>query len=118
VAIEDATLHSYVGGWPEYVRAREERAREETVKPAKAAKDAKPRSRSARTPPQSDTAKEQKRLEREIEAAEASLKALEEELADPVAWSTPQRTARATARHEEAKRAVDVLYERWEGLAG
>src|SRR5205807_241261 len=24
VAIEDQTLHSYVGGWPEYVRAREE----------------------------------------------------------------------------------------------
>jgi ATP-binding cassette subfamily F protein 3 len=118
VAIEDATLHSYIGGWPEYVRAREERAREETVKPGKTAKDARPRSRSARTPPQSDNAKEQKRIEREIEAAEASLKALEEELSDPVAWSTPQRTARATARHEEAKRAVDVLYERWEGLAG
>ena len=26
VAFEDGTLHSYVGGWPEYVRAREERA--------------------------------------------------------------------------------------------
>ena len=25
VAFEDRTLHSYVGGWPEYVRAREER---------------------------------------------------------------------------------------------
>ena len=63
-------------------------------------------------------AKEQKRLEREIEAAEASLKALEQELSDPTAWSTPQRTARATARHDKAKRAVDELYERWERLAG
>ncbi|HUB37066.1 MAG TPA: ABC-F family ATP-binding cassette domain-containing protein [Solirubrobacteraceae bacterium] len=26
VAIEDRTLHSYTGGWPEYVRVREERA--------------------------------------------------------------------------------------------
>jgi ATP-binding cassette, subfamily F, member 3 len=118
VAIEDATLHSYLGGWPEYVRAREERAREDAVRPTKSAKESKSRSRSARTPPQSDNAKEQKRLEREIEAAEASLKALEEELSDPVAWSTPQRTARATARHDEAKRAVDELYERWERLAG
>ena len=118
VAIEDATLRSYTGGWPEYVRAREERAQRESRKPDKPAKDAKPRSSSARTPPQSDNAREQKRLEREIEVAEASLKALEEELADPVAWSTPQRTARATARHEEAKRAVDELYERWERLAG
>ena len=26
IAFEDGTLHSYVGGWPEYVRVREERA--------------------------------------------------------------------------------------------
>ena len=76
------------------------------------------RTRSAGTPPKSDNAKEQQRLEREIEAAEASLKALEKELSDPVAWSTPQRTATATARHEKAKRAVDDLYERWEALTG
>ena len=113
VAVEDTTLHSYLGGWPEYVRAREERARQEAVKPGRA----KPQTRSARTPPQSTNSKEQQRLEREIEAAEASLKALEEQLSDPVAWSTPERTAQATARHDEAKRAVDELYERWERLA-
>ena len=118
VAIEDATLHSYLGGWPEYVRAREERARRDTVKADKPAKEAKPRSRSAGTPPQSANASDQRRLEREIEAAEASLKSVEEELSDPAAWSSPQRTARATARHEKAKRAVDDLYERWERLAG
>ncbi len=27
VAVEDGTLRSYVGGWPEYVRVREERKR-------------------------------------------------------------------------------------------
>ena len=118
VAIEDTTLHSYLGGWPEYVRAREERARTKAVRPEKPGREAKPRSRSARTPPQSTNAKEQQRLEREIEAAEASLKAIQEELSDPAAWSTPRRTARATARHDEAKRAVDDLYERWESLAG
>jgi ATP-binding cassette subfamily F protein 3 len=115
VAIEDGTLHSYLGGWPEYVRVREERARRENVKPEKAAK---PRAKSASTAPPSNNAKEQQRLEREIEAAEASLKALEEELSDPVAWSTPQRSATATARHEQAKAAVDQLYARWESLAG
>jgi len=26
IAVEDQTLHSYVGGWPEYLRVREERA--------------------------------------------------------------------------------------------
>jgi ATP-binding cassette, subfamily F, member 3 len=119
VAIEDATLHSYTGGWPEYLRVREERARRQAAKPASPARaTSKPRSRSARTPPQSTSAKEQQRLEREIEVAEATLKALEQELSDPAAWATPQRTAQATARHGRAKRAVDELYERWERLAG
>jgi ATP-binding cassette subfamily F protein 3 len=120
VAIEEATLHSYLGGWPEYVRAREDRARE-----AAAAKAAKPSSKPARprraakaVARPAPSAREQQRLEREIEAAEASLRALEEELSDPAAWSTPQRSADATARHEVAKRTVDELYERWERLAG
>jgi ATP-binding cassette, subfamily F, member 3 len=120
VAIEDRTLHSYLGGWPEYVRAREERARE-----AAAAKPVKPAPKPARTARSARSAsrpaggeREQQRLEREIEAAEASLRAVEEELSDPAAWSTPQRTADATARHAQAKRAVDELYERWERLAG
>jgi ATP-binding cassette subfamily F protein 3 len=120
VAIEEQTLHSYLGGWPEYVRAREERARSAAeakvaAKPSRAARPARP-ARSAVK--RSSSAREQQRLEREIEAAEASLRALEEELSDPAAWSTPQRTADATARHEQAKRAVDELYERWERLAG
>src|SRR5215212_2619870 len=41
VAVEEGTLHSYVGGWPEYVRVREERAEaERTAKRAKPAKAA------------------------------------------------------------------------------
>jgi ATP-binding cassette subfamily F protein 3 len=135
VAIEDGTLHSYVGGWPEYVRAREERGRRETgrretAKPGKAAgeasrpkpggKGSRPKAARAAAANRKPAAaeREQQRLEREIEAAEASLRALEEELSDPAAWSTPQRSATATARHEEAKRAVDELYARWERLAG
>ena len=31
VALEDQTLHSYVGGWPEFVRVREERAEAERI---------------------------------------------------------------------------------------
>ncbi|MBV9943048.1 MAG: ABC-F family ATP-binding cassette domain-containing protein, partial [Solirubrobacterales bacterium] len=89
VAIEDRTLHSYLGGWPEYVRAREERARQAAAR--KAAKSPAQRGKSVRTASQPDYAREQQRLEREIEQAEASLKALEEELSDPAAWSTPQR---------------------------
>jgi hypothetical protein len=50
-------------------------------------------------------------LEREIEAAEESLKELEEELADPSAWASPTSTARSTKRHQDAKRKVEELYE-------
>ncbi len=116
VAIEDRTLRSYLGGWPEYVRVREERAREATA--AKAARPAPASRKPSRPRAANPNPREQERLEREIEAAEASLRALEEELSDPAAWSTPQRTATATARHEEAKRAVEELYARWERLAG
>jgi ATP-binding cassette, subfamily F, member 3 len=134
VAIEDETLHSYLGGWPEYVRAREERAREAAAsktaklargKPArekaareKAAREKAARDKSTRMPTASESEREQQRLEREIEAAEASLRAIEDELADPAAWSTPQQSARASARHAEAKQTVDALYARWERLAG
>jgi ATP-binding cassette subfamily F protein 3 len=117
VAIEDRTLHSYLGGWPEYVRVREERARQATARPERPVKAAKSPTRPKPKRPSGDL-REQQQLEQQIEAAEAALKTVEDELADPAAWSTPQHTARATARHQEAKRAVEELYERWERVAG
>ena len=57
-------------------------------------------------------------LEAEIEAAEAALRAIEDELSDPAAWATPEASARSSARHEEAKLKVAELYERWEAVAG
>jgi ATP-binding cassette subfamily F protein 3 len=56
-------------------------------------------------------------LEAQIEVAEAALHTLEDELADPGAWSTPEVSAKSAARHEQAKRAVQELYERWEAVA-
>jgi ATP-binding cassette subfamily F protein 3 len=116
VAFEDRTLHSYVGGWPEYLRVIQEREREAAAKPkpvrAAKAKAAAP-SRAAAAKP----AREQAELEREIGAAEAALAALEDELADPAAWSTPAKSAKSTKRHEAAKQAVDELYSRWEQVA-
>jgi ATP-binding cassette subfamily F protein 3 len=116
VAFEDRTLHSYVGGWPEYLRVIQEREREAAAKPkpvrAAKAKAAAP-SRAAAARP----AREQAELEREIETAEAALAALEDELADPAAWSTPAKSAKSTKRHEAAKQAVDELYSRWEQVA-
>jgi ATP-binding cassette, subfamily F, member 3 len=137
IALEDQDLHSYVGGWPEYLRVRAERAKNPvaptsaTPNGVKAAKGTKgtnaPRGGAAtretgrkRTPPRarSKGGNGQQRLEAEIEAAEAALRAVEEELSDPAAWATPEATARSTGRHEAAKQAVADLYERWEAVAG
>ena len=57
-------------------------------------------------------------LEREIELAEAALKQLEAQLAEPDAWSTPERTAQSTQRHAAAKRAVEEAFARWELAVG
>jgi ATP-binding cassette subfamily F protein 3 len=124
VALEDKTLHSYVGGWPEYLRVREERAKgggaggersRQDAKPPRAVTPSRPAAKPRkRNPPRGDEAT----LEQQIEAAEAALRAVEDELADPAAWSDPATSSRSTARHEAARQAVTELYERWETVAG
>jgi ATP-binding cassette, subfamily F, member 3 len=115
VAIEEGTLRSYVGGWPEYLRVREERAESE-----RAAKRAKPALARKPAPkgPSKNRQQRAARLEAEIEAAEAALKALEHELADPTVWNDARAAAESTARHEQAKQALHALYEQWEAVAG
>ena len=52
IALEDRRLHSYVGGWPEYVRVREERAAAAAAKPAARPKRAaRPRPAGRRSRP-------------------------------------------------------------------
>jgi ATP-binding cassette subfamily F protein 3 len=116
IAIEDQALHSYVGGWPEYLRVREERA--EAKKSAKRTSKAQPAPEKPKRPARSknEQAKARK-LEAEIEAAEAALAALEEELADPAAWNDPDTAAKSSARHAAAKKALEELYARWEAVA-
>ena len=123
VALEDQRLHSYIGGWPEYVRVREERKAAPKPKPkAKTAAAPKPK---AAAPSNGNGApkvskNERKRLqalEREIEQAEAKLAKLEEELAAPDAWATPDKSAENTERHTAAKRAVEEAYARWEAAS-
>jgi ATP-binding cassette subfamily F protein 3 len=117
VALEDQTLHSYVGGWPEYVRVREERADAERT-----AKRAKPVvAKAPPPPPVSVKSKNEqaraKKLEGQIEKAEAALAALEIELADPGAWNDPRTAAKSTARHADAKKTLERLYAQWESVA-
>jgi ATP-binding cassette subfamily F protein 3 len=120
IAIEDRTLHSYVGGWPEYVRVREERAElEREAKRAKPPAAPKPEQPAPATPkPTKAQEKEARKLEAEIEAAEAELARLEEELADPAAWNDPRSAQKSTREHAEARARVEQLYEQLEAVAG
>jgi ATP-binding cassette subfamily F protein 3 len=122
VAFEDQTLHSYVGGWPEYVRVREERAALAAAAKQAPATRAKPQVAAAAAVSKSDGSGKgsaaQTKLERQIEDAEAALRVVEDELADPSVWATPEKSAGASERHERAKQAVESLYERYEQIAG
>jgi ATP-binding cassette, subfamily F, member 3 len=120
IAIEDGVLHSHDGGWADYVRVREEK---------KAAAVAKTRdkgrtngSRRDSQQPKPAISKDRRRrmavVESDIQSAESVLSKIEDELADPSAWSTPERSAKSTKRHEDAKRAVEGLYEELAGLEG
>ncbi len=93
--------------------------RRSTAPAAPAAIAAKPK-RTVKTAPQagSRTGGGARRLESEIEAAEAALRTIEDELSDPAAWASPEASARSTERHEAAKQLVSELYERYEAVAG
>ncbi len=133
VAVEDGTLRSYHGGWEDYLRDREERhAVEEAAASAgaKATRNAGATKKAAATnggrggapsssrAPSKNRRRETERLEGRIEQAEAALARLEDELAEPGAWASPERSAQSTRRHEDARRAVAELYARYEALAG
>ncbi len=132
VALEHQRLRSYLGGWVEYARIRDERraAGEDPAGPlpdapkAKAApKPAPKKAAPAPAPPvkpvattnglpkpSKNAARQTAKLEKAIEDAEAALAALEEELAAPEAWASQYESAKNTARHTAAKRAVEDAY--------
>jgi ATP-binding cassette, subfamily F, member 3 len=127
IAIEDYSLRSYLGGWPEYARVREERKamglppsappppRTNGAPAAEAAKPAPP-PKPKPAGPSKNRLREQERLERAVEEAEAALAIVEDELADPKAWATKYESAKSTARHTAAKRAVEKAYQALEAF--
>jgi ATP-binding cassette subfamily F protein 3 len=109
---EDGKLQSHPSGWAEYQRRRDEQvaATTDAVKPSSPARGGKRR----KADPARKAARKAARLEERIERAEAELKEVEEELADPMAWSTPGRSEQSSERHRAAKQAVADLYAQWE----
>ncbi len=112
IVCEEGELRSHPIGWVAYRREREER---EAARAASAQREAKgDGGRYSSAKPSQKAARRAGRLAEQIERAEAELSELEEELADPAAWSTPEKARRAERRHEKARRAVEELFERWE----
>ena len=127
IALEDQHLHSYTGGWPEYVRVRAEREAAEgdakTVAAQARSKAARSNGNGAQPADNgggvksgsrakvAGPAKGAAKLEAQIEAAEAELAAVEAELV--TGWS-----AEAADRYEAARASVDALYARYEQVAG
>jgi len=139
VAVEGRTLRSYSGGWPEYVRVREERRFTGTRPPAAldgsdsspngkvatpsvaapaAPKESKAKPKAKPKGPSKNRRSDQQKAEKAIEEADEALRALEDELADPAAWATKYEAAKSEARHTAAKRAVEAAYARLEELVG
>jgi ATP-binding cassette subfamily F protein 3 len=149
VAVEDGTLHTYLGGWAEYARVREER-REGAVKageshaavtgeaisnggaaragararagaPARPTRapeqDAKPAKKPKRDGPSKNRQTAIARAERAVEDAEAAMRTLEDELADPASWATAYESAKSQARHTAARRAVETAFAELEALS-
>ena len=108
---ENGRLESHPGGWAEYQRRRDERDAEAAAARQSSGGGAK---KYSATKPAQKAARKAAKLEQRIEQAEAKLRQLEDELADPAAWSSPGRVERATERHAEAKAAVEELYAEWE----
>ncbi len=120
IAIEDCELRSFHSGWAAYQRQRDEEAG--------AAREAERRVRTpapARNPrrgrdgaPSKNALRRIAEIEEQIEKAEGALATLEDELADPAAWSSPERSARSSERHADLKRRIEELYERWGAATG
>jgi ATP-binding cassette subfamily F protein 3 len=109
---EGGRLTSHDSGWAEYQRRRDERE-------AAAVASEKPASKNgggkySATKPSQKAAKRVARLERQVEQAETKVREIEEELADPAAWSSPGRAERGEKRHAEAKQKVEELLAQWE----
>ncbi len=137
VAVEEGTLHSYVGGWPEYARVREERSSlsdgagpkpgrpmNMPARPAVAERaeetqpEPKPKPKPKAKPkgPSKNRVSAQEKATLAVEQAEAAMAQIEQELADPAAWATKYESAKSEARHTAARRAVEQAYEDLEAL--
>jgi ATP-binding cassette subfamily F protein 3 len=114
IVCEDGELSSHPSGWAEYQRRRDEVAEEASAAAAAAKRSAKGGKRQSPHLVAQRAERRASRLAEKVEAAEAKLRQVEDELSDPANWSTPEKYERANQRHEAAKRKLSELYAEWE----
>ncbi len=123
IVCEDGQLQSHLTGWAEYQRERDEREAAEREAAASRSAGAKAEARggggssavrSKSRGPSKNALRQVASIEKQIERAESALGELEDELADPSAWSSPTSSERNSKRHDAAKKAVQDLYDRLE----
>jgi ATP-binding cassette subfamily F protein 3 len=108
LAIEDAELRSYDGGWAELLRVREER--EARARPEPPVERAKPAHRPEAPKPKRRRSSALELIEAEIAAREAEVAELEAKLAED--WTDVD----VLAAHKRSRDALTALLERWEQL--
>ncbi len=112
IVCADGRLVSHSSGWAEFQRRQDESAAAAAA--ARSSNGGGGKAKYSATKPAQKAAKRAAKLERQIERAEAQLREIEDELADPTAWASPGRAERAGERHTRAKKAVEELYAEWE----
>jgi ATP-binding cassette subfamily F protein 3 len=113
---EGGMLENHLKGWAEYQRERDETA-EQATEPKDRHQAPQSASAARGGSPGKERAKAERNvasLEKKIERAETALATLEDELSDPGQWSTPEKSAKATRRHDRARQKVADLYAMWE----
>ena len=112
LVLEDGELRSHQTRWADYEPP--DKVEEAERKAARARASNGNGNRSAPKGPSKNAVANLRKLEGQVEKAEQALRALEDEMAEPGLWTDPDKAADMTARHEQAKSALEDLYERWE----
>ena len=124
--IEDKVLIPYLGNYTEYRTRKRPIVLDVPPAPQVKRADAEPSSTAKPAAPSRPGGKKSARLkvrtvedvERDIEKAEAQVKALEDELAEAALKADAEQLTQLSAGYEQAKTRIEELLVEWEQLAG
>ncbi len=124
--IEDRVLIPYLGNYTEYRTRKRPIVLDVPPAPQVKRADAEPSSTAKPAAPSRSGGKKSARLkvrtvedvERDIEKAEAQVKALEDELAEAALKADAEQLTQLSAGYEQAKTRIEELLVEWEQLAG